>query len=666
MPRIAEVAFPVPLPKGFHYLVPEGMRVEPGMRVRAPFGPRFAQGLALSVFDGEPDRPLKALGSLMDSQPALDAELLECAKWLARTLAAPIGECVKAVLPSFVKSLSEEASFPPPARLERPSPAFELTPGQANALKAMFERLEARRHHAVLLYGVPASGKTEVYLRLIRKAVEGGGQALFLLPEISLTQPFFEEFAASLDVPVVLWHSRLGAKARRQAWLGLRRGEVKVVVGARSAALLPLPNLRVAVLDEEQDESFKQEGQSPLYHAREVALHRAEKAGALAVLGSATPSLEAWQMAKSGRAELLAMPDRVSAVARPSVQVLEPPPYGGCLSDPLVEKLKQTLRRGEQSILLVNRRGFSTLVMCRKCGWVDRCVDCGVAKIQHLDQQETAPDGQPVFVMRCHHCERTWRVADKCAKCGNAGVRVSGVGTQKVVAEVKRAIPGARVLRMDGDTVGKTKAKDEKLYQRFLAKQADILVGTKLVAKSFHFPDVTLVGVVDADTMLHMPDFRASERTMQLLAQVAGRSGRAEKPGEVVLQTLHAAHAAIAKTVEGDYGGFADGELAARRDLRYPPFAALVRLLWLGKNEQAAAEAAQASCERLRAELGPSGHELVGPAPAVLKTVGGQFRFHALLKSPPERLEPALDAARACPLPSTVKLKVNVDPYDLF
>lgn len=665
MPRIAEVAFPVPLPKGFHYLVPDGLPAAPGARVRAPFGPRLAQGMVLSVFEGEPQRPLKALAGLVDAGPALDEELLDCAVWMSRALAAPVGECVKAVLPSFVKSLGEPVSFPPPPRVERAAPSFQLTAGQTNALDVLFRRLEERRHAAVLLYGVPASGKTEVYLRLIRKAVEGGGQALFLLPEISLTQPFFDEFAASLDVPVVLWHSRLGAKARRQAWLGLRRGEVKVVVGARSAALLPLPRLRVAVLDEEQDESFKQEGQSPLYHAREVAIHRARKAGALVVLGSATPSLEAWQMAKTGRAELVAMPERVGAAPRPRVEILEPPPYGGCLSDELVAKLKQCLRRGEQSILLVNRRGFSTLVMCRKCGWVDRCEDCGVAKIQHLRDQ-AALDAAPGFEMRCHHCERRWPVPDKCAKCGNAGVRVSGVGTQKVVAEARRAVPGARVLRMDGDTVGAAKAKDQRLYQQFLEKKADILVGTKLVAKSFHFPDVTLVGVVDADTMLHMPDFRASERTMQLLAQVSGRSGRAEKPGEVVLQTLHAGHSAIAKTVDGDYGGFADGELAARRELRYPPFAALVRLLWLAKKEETVAEAARASCERLRAELSAAGCEVVGPAPAVLKTVSGHFRYHALLKCPVESLEKALSTARAGELPSTVKLKLNVDPYDLF
>lgn len=661
MPRIAEIAFPVPLPKGFHYLVPPGLEVSPGARVRAPFGPRWAVGVVVRVFEGEPDRPLKAIGALVDREPALDEELVALARGMAQDLAAPIGECVRAVLPSFVKDLGETVAreeFIRPPR-EQAAPSFQLTAGQKNALEVMVSRLQARRAATVLLYGVPASGKTEVYLRLIREAIKDGGQALFLLPEISLTQPFFEEFSASLGAPVVLWHSKLGARARRRAWLALRRGEVSVVVGARSAALLPFPKLRLAVLDEEQDESFKQEGQSPLYHAREIALTRCARANALCVLGSATPSLEAWQMAKTGRAELVAMPDRVSKISRPKVESVAPPREGaGCISEELLAKIKDRLARREQSILLVNRRGFANFIMCRKCAWVDRCPDCGVALIEHKSENG--------FILRCHHCERKKPAPQACGRCGKGPLRAAGVGTQKVVDEVQRALPGVRVLRMDGDTVSKESRTDDKIYRQFLQRKADILVGTKLVAKSFHFPDVTLVGVVDADTMLNMPDFRSSERTMQLLAQVAGRSGRAEKAGEVLLQTLHPEHVAIAKTMDGDYGAFADSELSARRELKYPPFAALVRLLWLGKNEGAAIEAAEASCGSLRLMLAEHACEVVGPAPAVIRMASGQHRVHALLKVPEGKLAAALAAARAVPLPSTVKLKVNVDPYDLF
>ncbi len=656
--RIAEVAFPVPLPKGFHYRVPDAMRVAAGDRVRAPFGPRAAYGTVLSVFDGEPTRPLKALERTIDAEPALSAEGVACARWLSRRFGAPIGDGVKALIPAYVKSLSEPAPvFPAPGRPSG-APAFELTPGQAGALERLTSLLDARAAARVVLFGVPASGKTEVYLRLIRRAIAGGGQALFLLPEIALTRPFFDEFSAGLGVPVALWHSGLTTRERRLSWLAIRRGDVKVIVGARSACLLPFKDLRLAVLDEEQDESFKQDGQSPFYHARDVALERARAFGALAVLGSATPSLEAWDLARRGEAELVAMPERVSRVERPSVRVIPLPGFGEAISEELLSKMRERLARGEQSILLVNRRGFSTLTMCRKCRWIDRCADCGVAKISHVD-------GEGKFTLVCHHCGKTWPPPQKCGACGEAAIAVSGIGTQKVAAEVKRRLPGARVLRMDRDTVSKEQRAEQSVYDRFRARQADVLVGTKLVAKSFHFPDVTLVGVVDADTMLHMPDFRSSERTMQMLAQVAGRSGRADKPGEVLLQTLSPDHEAIQGAASGDYAAWADAELEARRELRYPPSTSLLRGILAGADEPRVVEAARSLAAAMADALGLEA-EVVGPAPALLREVRGKFRHHILIKLAPERVEAALAAARAISQPSGVRLQLDVDPYDMF
>lgn len=660
--RIAEVAFPVPLPKGFHYLVPEGMTVAPGQRVRAPFGPRRAVGVVLAVFDGEPTRPLKPLESVVDPRPALTEEMLGLARFMSRRFGAPIGECVKAMVPTSLKSLDEPARFG--ALLLRPRMTdFTLTTGQSGALSTLEERLDSRKHSAVLLFGVPASGKTEVYLRLIRKAVADGGQALFLLPEISLTRPFFDEFAASLGVPVALWHSHQTPREKRLAWLGVARGEVKVVVGARSACLLPFKDMRLVVLDEEQDESFKQDGQSPYYHAREVSLERARSFGALAVLGSATPSIEAWDMVRRGAAVRADMPDRVSAVPRPPVRLLAPARYGEVLSEELLTMMRERLARREQTILLVNRRGFATLTMCGKCRWVDRCGDCGVAKIQHEAKTDQPELGQGAWVLVCHHCGKTWPPPEKCGACGQPSMRVSGVGTQRVAAEVKRRLPGARVLRMDRDTVSKEHRQEDRIYDQFRAGKADVLVGTKLVAKSFHFPEVTLVGVVDADTMLHMPDFRSSERTMQMLAQVAGRSGRADKPGEVVLQTLSPDHPAIQGAAHGDYAAWADAELESRRDLSYPPSSGLVRAVVSGTDDAKAAAAAEGLAEAL-AKVPET--DVVGPAPALLREVRGRFRHQILVKLPPARSEECLVAARAHSLPSSCRLSLDCDPYDFL
>ena len=659
--RIAEVAFPVPLPKGFHYRVPDAMPIAAGTRVRAPFGARSASGMVLSVFDGEPGRPLKFLERAIDSSPALGAEGVECARWMSRRFGAPIGECVKALVPAYVKSLDESAS--PAAGFAQAGPALALTPGQARALERLNALLDERKPARAVLFGVPASGKTEVYLRLIRRALERGGQALFLLPEIALTRPFFDEFQASLGAPVALWHSGLTPRERRLTWLAVRRGDVKVVVGARSACLLPFRDLSLAVLDEEQDESFKQDGAAPFYHARDVALERARAFGALAVLGSATPSLEAWDLARRGEAELVLMPERVSRLEKPSVRVLPPPGFGEVLSEELVAGMKLRLERREQVILLVNRRGFSTLTMCGKCRWIDRCAACGVAKISH--EGPASEDGRATWRLVCHHCGKTWPPPSVCGKCGEAAVRVSGVGTQKVAAEVKLRLPGARVLRMDRDTLSKQSRREESLYDRFRARRADVLVGTKLVAKSFHFPDVTLVGVVDADTMLHMPDFRSAERTMQMLLQVAGRSGRADKPGEVVLQTLSPDHEAIKGAAAGDYAAWADGELAARRELRYPPSASLLRAVLAGKDEARVVAAARSLAALLSEQLGLEA-EVVGPAPALLREVRGKFRHHLLVKLAPARVSAALACARGKPQPSGVRLTIDVDPYDLF
>jgi len=690
--RIAEVAYPLPLHQSFDYEVPEALRgaARPGSRVRAAFGPRSMLGVVLSVRAGGPPAgiSLKPLAAVLDAAPVLDDELLSLARWMAQRYCAPIGECVKILLPANLREAKRALPLGGSERWDSPArsagAAFTLTGGQSSALSRLGAKLRAGKFSANLLFGVPASGKTEIYIRLIREAVSDGGQALFMVPEISLTKPFFDDFKGAVGLPVALWHSALGSGQRKKVWLGLRSGEVRVVVGARSASLLPLPNLRLAVIDEEQDESFKQDGQAPFYHAREVALERASRHGAMVVLGSATPSIEACSAAERGEMELILLQERVCrSTDRPPVRILERPPgEARCLSEELLEALKACMARREQAILLVNRRGYSNFIMCRQCAWVCRCPSCGVAYVHHeagqkqrkgrkeeeqnLFETDDHASGSAGGVMICHHCGGTRELPETCGRCGNRSLRLAGVGTQKVVSELRSRLPGLRVLRMDSDTVSREDPAEEGAYEAFKSGKADVLVGTKLVAKGFHFPRVTLVGVVDADTMLSMPDFRCAERTVQLLVQAAGRAGRAERPGEVLLQTSQPTHYAIQAVARGDYAAFARQEMGLRRELGYPPASRLLRLLFSGRKDDAVRDAAEGAAQALREGLGPS-EEILGPAPGVYAKLQGSFRHHLLIKAgDDERLAQVIEKVRGLRMPSGVKLKANVDPYDFF
>ena len=660
--RIASVAQPVPLHRVFDYEVPPPLASAalPGARVRAPFGSRRLTGVILSVKDGAPERVLKSIDSVLDEEPLLDQGLLDLSGWMARRYLAPPGECLKALLPAFIRRRADARKAGPASGAREPAD-LALTPGQAAALAGLEPRLDGRLFSACVLFGVPASGKTEVYLRLMRRAVEQGGQALYLLPEISLTHPFFDELSRRAGFSVARWHSRLGAGERNSVWMGLREGRIKAVVGARSASLLPFKDLRLVVMDEEQDESYKQEGQPPFYHARDVALERARRSGALVVLGSATPSVETVAAAESGRFSLIRLAERAgSSVPPPRTEIVDSPGRRGlCLSDVLLGKMEDRMARGEQVILLVNRRGFSNLAVCRKCGWTCRCPSCGIALVHHQE----AGGG---FAMRCHHCGRRLKVPEACGDCGGV-LSFSGVGTQRVVSELKSRLPKARVLRLDRDTATKRAGDDFRIYDAFRRGEADVLVGTKLVAKGFHFPNVTLVGVVDADTMLNMPDFRSSEKTVQLLLQAAGRSGRAEKPGEVVIQTLRPDHYALQAAARGDYLRYAGQEMRHRLEMGYPPSAGLVRLVFSGRKEKAAADAAEAAAAFLRGRFQPPRGDVLGPSPAVRARLRGRFRWHVLVKLFGETgFDPALAGEVRSLTGAEPRLQIVVDPYDLF
>jgi primosomal protein N' (replication factor Y) (superfamily II helicase) len=558
-----------------------------------------------------------------------------------------------------------------------------LTAQQQAAFAAVREALDAGQHQVFLLHGVTGSGKTELYLRAIGRALRGGRQALVLVPEIALTAQLVRRFAARFPGQLAVLHSQLSLGERYDEWRRLRRGDARIAIGSRSAAFAPLPDLGLIIVDEEHEPSYKHD-QSPRYQARDVALELARLADAPIVLGSATPAVESYERARSGVYRLLEMPERVgTAISVGGVDVAQPLPLPivqlvdmrkelgrgnrSIFSAPLQEALADALERGEQALLFLNRRGAAAFVMCRDCGHVLGCPRCSSPLTVHLEEQPQraradgpAASAQPSLLV-CHTCNYRELVPGHCPQCWSARIRHFGVGTQRVVEEVERLFPQARALRWDKDTAS-GKDGNKKLLDRFLRREADVMVGTQMIAKGLDIPGITVVGVVAADTGLRLPDFRASERTFQLLTQVAGRAGRRDTVGRVVIQSYSPDHYALRAAQEHDYHAFFAQELAFRRQLGYPPFARLVRFVISGpRDERLEREAKKLAAQvaELAPQLNLGDWSLVGPAPCFFHRMRGRFRWHLLLRA--ERPVPLLDALG--PLPGWI---VDVDPVSLL
>ena len=504
-------------------------------------------------------------------------------------------------------------------------PVIALTEEQQAAVGALVERASRRTYHAALLHGVTGSGKTEIYLRLAREVQQSGRGVLLMVPEIALTPAAAAIFRAAFGQRVAIQHSGLSDGERYDQWHRIRRGDVDVVVGTRSAVFTPLARLGLIVVDEEHDGSYKQE-ESPRYHGRDVAVVRARSAGALIVLGSATPSLESYHNAQNGRYELIALKRRV--LDRPMADVTivdmraeyasEGPDV--ILSAPLRDALTSRLDRQEQAIVLLNRRGFATVVFCRQCGETFECPNCSVSLTVHKAAGRA----------RCHYCNYSMAVPRACAKCLGPYLEQLGFGTERVEAEIRALFPGARVGRVDRDTI-RRRGAIAGLLARFAARELDVLVGTQMIAKGHDFPRVTLVGVISADVGLGLADFRAAERTFQLLTQVAGRSGRGEIAGQAVVQTLYPNHYSIRHARQQDYTAFYEDELKFRRAMRYPPAVALINVVVKSKTRQAAMQDAEAIALALRAP-GLGTWTVLGPAPAPLGRLKGEHRAQLFVK----------------------------------
>ena len=502
----------------------------------------------------------------------------------------------------------------------------QLLEGQAHAVDAIVARLDAREFTPFLLRGVTGSGKTEVYLRVIEAALEAGRGAIVLVPEIALTPQTVGWFRSRFGDVAVL-HSRMTDAQRLEMWMRVKRGELRVVVGARSAVFAPVPELGVIVVDEEHEPSFKQSN-APRYNARDVAVVRARNAGAVCVLGSATPSLESWHNAHAGRYELLELTERASGGELPNVQVIdmrnEPAGERGpaLFSRHLVGLLEDALERREQAILFLNRRGFSPILWCQACGETVKCAQCDVSLTWH----------RRIARLVCHSCYDERVEPKECPSCTAPSLRFLGVGSERVEDVLARVLPDARIARMDSDTM--LRREDyERTLNAFGEGELDVLVGTQMIAKGLDFPRVTVVGIVSADSSLHLPDVRAGERTFQLLSQVAGRAGRADLEGNIVIQTVTPEHPAIVHAARHDFEAFARTEMVARQELGYPPFGRLIRVVVDDEDEARTRETIGAIAEALLANVASDTVSVLGPAPAPVALQRGRHRHHLLIKA---------------------------------
>jgi primosomal protein N' (replication factor Y) len=676
--------------RGVLEVLAEGARAATGLARASGASPALLAGLERErliertlIERGPRARPARVRVARLT--PSVDAEA-EAAKLaraprqaaLVRALAAD-GETATAALAARVPGASEalralarrglvaieEREVALASAFEAHAPEVELTPEQHEACFAIGDAVRARKPETFLLHGITGSGKTEVYLRAVADALEANRQALVLVPEIPLTHQILARLRGRFGERLAVLHSGLTPNERLAQWERLRRGEVPIGVGARSALFAPMRDLGVIVMDEEHDASYKSE-EGFRYHARSLAARRARHEACPFVLGSATPSLETRYAAEQGRIRRLRLAHRIGGRPLPAVELVDLARERGLhprgrkliLSNPLLRALRETLAAGGQSILFLNRRGFSTQIACVDCQHVMRCKHCDIALTYHAR----------AHALRCHYCDFHAPPPERCPGCGSEKTALLGVGTERVEEEVRAQLPDARVARLDRDTVVR-RGVVEDVLRRLGGGELDVLIGTQMVAKGHDFPGVRLVGVVNADLGLHLPDFRAAERTFQLLTQVAGRAGRGALPGRVILQTWTPDHYAIRPAATHDYERFYAEERAQRERLRYPPFGRLALVRVAAADEAAARAAAARLAEAARAAGGAAGPEVLGPAPAPIARLRGQHRFQVLLKH--ARAEALREVGRrvleeASRLPADVRSSIDLNPLDML
>lgn len=658
MPEYVSVAFDMPLDREFSYRVPAGDAAAVGCRVEAGLGRREAVGWIVALSDSCPIDPtlVKPYIRLLDAQPLFGEGTLALARWMSGMYFCSLGEAVAAMLPSGRRepragkdgAAGDAASFDDVRMGEA---AITLSAEQESAKRRICGAASGRWY----LYGPTGTGKTEVFLQAAEATMAEGRGVIYLVPEIALTHQVVESVRRRFGERCAVIHSGLTPARKLAEWNRVLRGEATVVVGARSAVFAPVRSLGLIVLDEEHESSYKA-GNSPRYHARQVAMRRAGEEGARLVMGSATPSVESWRLMGEGGLERLTLSRRLAGGDMPQVTVVDMRGQEGALSPPLVEAVRRVKAEGGQSILFLNRRGFSYFWSCRSCGAEAKCRQCSVGLTYHKDRNRLV----------CHYCGYSAEPPKACPACGSLDTGWAGFGTERVEEDAARLFPGMSVSRLDADTAGR-KGAVESVLKDFRDGTTDILLGTQMVAKGLNFPGVRLVGVILADTTLNLPDFRAAERAFALITQVSGRAGRFAKGGRVIVQTYRPYSPVIARAAAHDALGFYTEELAVRRELGFPPYARLLRVVLRSKSRESAVGAARELAARL-ACAAPDTVETLGPAECPIAVVAGSARWQIILKAAdasPARaaLYAALEGWKP---PASVYLEIDPDPVSLL
>ncbi len=658
---ILRIALPTPLRRLFDYLPPQDIdskQLIRGVRVRVPFGARTLIGILVEVVSESniAHEKLKMAEEVLDSNPVLLSDIYSLCEWASTYYHYSLGEVMASALPAVVRQGKPLVSKKKLAAVaDQPQPALALNEEQAAALQAIIS--DPNQFNTFLLDGVTGSGKTEVYLHAIEAMLQAGKQALVLVPEISLTPQTIARFRARFPVPIAALHSSLSDGERMAAWLAARSGGAKIVIGTRSAIFTPFVNLGLIIVDEEHDLSFKQQERFR-YHARDLAVMRANQNNIPVVLGSATPSFESLLNAKRGRYQLLNLSVRAGGASLPvfKIQDVRRQKLQEGLSAALMQAMRDELQAGNQVMLFLNRRGFAPVLFCAECGWIAGCQRCDARLVYHRSPKE----------MRCHHCDTHLPIPKACHTCQSENIEPVGLGTQRVEEVLQLEFPGVPVIRVDRDT---TRNKDDlhELLAEINREQASILLGTQMLAKGHHFPQVTLVGIIDADSGLFSADFRAAEQMGQLLMQVSGRAGRAEKPGTVIIQTRCPDHPLLLKLIHEGYPAFAEILLAEREQFLLPPYSYSA----VFRAEAYADKMAVGFLEKIK-ELSKSFGDkvgLFGPVPAVMAKKKGLYCQQLIIKAEKRPMLQAflgalLQKLEEMPNRHTVKWVLDVDPVE--